>query len=161
MIWCHNMINKNDLYDIAYALILIRSDIRAKTNVAVLEQIIKVLESENSAEDNQIRKAISSIEGLDGERWYFVFYNNVYVNHKLLKKAESYSLLINLMQNLVCELEKCHFEKAYDLVDCVHCLPEMIADNNFTIPKSFWRTFVKSYRNKWDREFLRFEQKRL
>ena len=79
----------------------------------------------------------------------------------MLKKANIYALLVKLFQNLICELTKKDFDKAYDLVDSFHCLPEIIADNNFTIPKSFWKTFVKDYRSKWDNDFLRKEQRLL
>ncbi len=155
------MINKNDLYDITFALIIIRNNIREKVNPQILSQMIKVLEAEKSTEDNQIRKAISSIEGLDYENWFFTYHTNVYVNHQMLNKAEIYVLLIKLFRSLICELNQEEFDKAYDLVDSFHCLPEIIADNNFTIPKSFWKTFVKYYRNKWDSDFLRVEQKTL
>jgi len=153
------MINKNDLYDIAFALIIIRNNITEKSNPKILSQMIKVLEEKNNTEDNQIRKAISSIDGLDREYWFFAYHNNVYVNHQMLNKADIYALLVKLFQSLFCELNKKEFEKAYDLADSFHCLPEIIADNNFTIPKSFWETFVKDYRSKWDNDFLRAEQR--
>lgn len=152
------MINKNDLYDLSFVLISIRNDIREESNTKILRQIITVLETENTTEDNQIRKAISSIEGLDNERWFFASHNNVYVNHQLLKNENTYALLVKLLQSLNDVLCQEEFDKAYDLVDCFHCLPEIIADNKLSIPKSFWKTFVKSYRNKWDNAFLKIEQ---
>ena len=155
------MINKNDLYDIAFALIRIRNNITEKSNPQILSQMIKVLEEENNTEDNQIRKAISTIDGLDCEYWFFAYHNNVYVNHQMLNKDDIYALLVKLLQSLICELNKKEFDKAYDLADSFHCLPEIIADNNFTIPKSFWKTFVKDYRSKWDNDFLRDEQRML
>ena len=154
------MIYKNDLYDITFALIIIRNNITERSNPQILSQIIKVLEKENNTEDNQVRKAISCIDGLNREYWFFAYHNNVYVTHQILNKADIYSLLIKLFQSLICELNKKEFDKAYDLVDSFHCLPEIIADNNFTIPKSFWKTFVKDYRDKWDDNFLRDEQRK-
>lgn len=155
------MINKNDLYDITFALIVIRNNITEQLNSQILVQMIKVLENKNNTEDNQIRKAISSIGELDREYWFFAYHNNVYVNHQMLNKADIYALLIKLFQSLICELNKKSFDKAYDLADSFHCLPQIIADNNFTIPKSFWKTFIKDYRSKWDNDFLRDEQRRL
>lgn len=153
------MINKNDLYDITFALIIVRNGICEKTNVSVLAQIIEVLRAESNTEDNQIRKALASVEGIERDSWSFAFHNNVYVTHQLLKNKDIYSLLIKLLQGLIRELNNNEFEKAYDLIDSFHCLPEIIADNNFTIPKSFWKTFVKDYRRKWDSGFLRAEQR--
>lgn len=153
------MINKNDLYDITFALVTIRNNITAKSNPEILSQIIKVLEEENNTEDNQIRKALSSIDGLDREHWFFVYHDNVYVNHQMLNKTNIYVLLIKLIQSLILALDKKAYGKAYDLVDSFHCLPEIIADNHFVIPKSYWKTFIKKYRRKWDKNFLRNEQR--
>ena len=155
------MINKNDLYDITFALTIIRNNIQEKLNPLILSRMIKVLETVNDTEDNQMRKAISSINGLDYEHWFFAYHNNVYVNYQVLTNAYIYTLLIKLFQSLICELNKKEFNKAYDLADSFHCLPEIVADNNFTIPKSFWKTFVKGYRSKWDNDFLRDEQRLL
>ena len=153
------MINKNDLYDITFALTIIRNDICETSNPKILSQMIKVLEAENNTEDNQIRKAIASVEGLPCEHWLFVHHNNFYVKHQILKNVDVYVILIKLLQSLIVELNKQEFDKAYDIVDSFHCLPEIIADNHFKIPKSYWNTYVKYYRKKWDKDFLRFEQK--
>ena len=153
------MITKNDLYDITQALIIIRNNIKEELNAEVLFEIIKTLETDNSTDENQIRKAISSIDQLDRERWFFVYHNNVYVNHRIMNKPAILSLLVNALKCLLSELRRGNFDKAYDLADGIHCLPEIIADNDFKIPKSYWKTFVVNYRNKWDKYFLRDEQK--
>jgi hypothetical protein len=54
-----------------------------------------------------------------------------------------------------------NYERVYDLVDSVHCVPDIIAENNFSITKSYWKTHIESYRKKWDKTFLREEQKSL
>lgn len=100
------MISKYDLYDITYALILIRNDIYQSRNTAVLSQIIKALNDKDNDGENQIRMAISTVEGLNHDQWSFVYHNNFYVNHPLLKRAEMYDLLIDLLQGVACHLEK-------------------------------------------------------
>lgn len=156
------MISKNDLYDIAFAWVLVRSDIQYELNKTVLTQIKQVLACrKQNFEDNQIRKAIASIENLDHERWYYVYHNNVYVNQQLLENEQIYHLLIKLCNMLTQLLEKNNFEKAYDLADCIHCLPNIIAENNLKIPKSYWKIHLKKYRNQWDRSFLKEEEKYL
>ncbi|MBR6935184.1 MAG: hypothetical protein IKH41_06815 [Clostridia bacterium] len=146
------MIFKNDLYDIGFALSIIRNTISEKNNSIIVSKIISVLESEKT-DDNQIRKAISSIEGINNELWNFAFHNNVYVVHQLVKNISLYSLLIKVMKDLESQLLNEEYEKAYDLLDCFHCLPTIIADNNLIIPKSFWNTNVRIYREKWDSNF--------
>lgn len=110
-------------------------------------------------EDNQVRKALADVQGLDQERWYYIFHNNVYVNHRFLKSKYAYELLIKLCEESINFLKTKDFERAYDLIDCYHCLPDIIADNNFCIPKSYWKTYIRSYRDKWDKTFLVVEQK--
>ena len=154
------MINKYDLYDISFALVTIRNDIREKSNTEILTQIIDVLQENNCYEDNQIRRAISTISTLDREKWFFVYHNNLYVNHLLLKNDSIYELLIASFQHLANMLTHNQFEQAYDLIDCIHCLPEIIADNHFTIPRAFWKHYVTHYRKKWDKSFLKKYQKR-
>lgn len=154
------MISQNDLYDITAALSLIRSDIENQTNgliISAIEQVLKFNKQE--FDDNQIRKAISSVKHLDKERWNYVYHNNVYVSHKFLKSEFVYLLLIKLCSKLQLLLEGKKIERAYDLVDCIHCLPEILADNNFLIPKSYWKSYVKLYRKKWDKEFLLSEER--
>lgn len=154
------MISRNDLYDITAAFIIVRSDIKHELNSAVLDEIVKVLGVEDQKfEDNQIRKAIASIDELDREKWFYAYNNNFYVNHMILDDRRVYRILIKLCILLRQLLELREYEKAYDLLDSFHCLPDIIADNNFSITKSYWRTYVKNYRNKWDKNFLKKEQK--
>ena len=163
------MITKEDLYDITFSLMIIRYRISDQKNLNVLYQIIKVLEAANATnlqqsddewiEDNQIRKAISTVDDLDQEFWSFAFHNNVYVNQQILKNPYIYDLLIKILRELLYVIKNEEFKKAFDLADNVHCLPELIADNNFTVPTRFWKYFVKNYRKKWDKKFLRKEQK--
>jgi len=67
--------------------------------------------------------------------------------------------MIKICDELVSVLQLKNFDLAYDLADAIHCLPNIIAENNFTIPKSYWKSHVQYYRNKWDKDFLINEQK--
>ena len=126
------MISQNDLYDLEFSLICIRNDIKYKFNQEILSKIIFVLkETDTIFEDNQIRKALASIKGLDQKRWYYVYHNNVYVNRRFLKNKLIYQLFIKLCEELNNILKNNNYEKAYDLVDSFHCLPNIIAENNF------------------------------
>ena len=77
-----------------------------------------------------------------------------------MKNKYTYKILIELLQNLCNAIGREEYERAYDLVDVFHCLPEIIADNHFSIPKSYWNVMTKKYRLKWDRKFLMEEQKK-
>lgn len=154
------MISQNDLYDITSALVAIRNDIRNKFNFEILSKIIQVLRyTEKEYEDNQVRKALADVQGLDQERWYYIYHNNVYVNRRFLKNKYAYEILIKLCEESIYALKNQNFERAYDLIDCYHCLPDIMADNHFRIPKNYWKTYIKPYRDKWDKTFLVAEQK--
>ena len=154
------MINKYDLYDISAALINIRNDIQSDINIELLKAMIDVLNVSES-EDNQIRKALSTVKGIQEDKWHFVFVQNVYVNHSYLKDPNIYDILKKAMLNLLQLLLEKSYDRAYDLVDSIHCLPDIIADNNFIISTSYWKKHVKIYRMKWDKSFLRLEQKKV
>lgn len=84
---------------------------------------------------------------------------NAYVNHLFLTNRYIYELLIKMCQESICTLETQEFERANDLIDCYHCLPIIIAENHLCIPKSYWKTYIRPYRDKWDKSFLVKEQK--
>jgi hypothetical protein len=154
------MITKNDLYDISAAFTIVRNDSKCIKNKEVLEAIKQVLSSDKQIfTDNQIRIALSGIDGLDRDKWYFAFHNNIYVNHHILKNDKIYDLLIHACDGLIQVLQKEDYANAYDLADGMHCLPDIIADNNFTVTKSYWKSHILPYRKKWDNTFLINEQK--
>jgi len=158
------MICNYDLYDISEAFIIIRQDILKCQNIEVVEKMIQVLSdtmNSNEFSFNSVRDSLASINNLNREVWYYVFHKNFYVHFSILKNKKIYQILIS-----ICELLKAAFlegnqEKIYDLVDCVHCLPNIIAENNFTITKSYWKSHVLCYREKWGKNFLKKEQKAL
>ena len=79
------MISKNDLYDITFVLTIIRSHIQDHLNSVILTKIINVLNArDQNWGDNQIRKAVASIDGLDRKQWYLMYHNNIYANHQLI-----------------------------------------------------------------------------
>lgn len=154
------MISQYDLYDLSAVLVAIRSDIQYEYNSMILSKIIQVLELNGQTfEDNQVRKALASIKDLDQERWCFVYHNNVYVNHWMLKNKQVYQLLIKACETFKQLLDEEKYEEAYDLADSIHCLPDIIAENHFSVTNSFWKTHIEVYRKKWDKTFLRSEEK--
>ena len=154
------MITDFDLLDLSAVFKLLRFDTTEKNSILILDKVIDVLSAEDvDFEDNQIRMALASIPGLDKETWSFVYHNNVYVTHRLLKNKAIYTVLIKLCKLIKIALEHGEMDRANDLLDCVHCLPEIIIDNQNHITKSYWKTHVSIYRKKWDTFFLKSEEK--
>jgi hypothetical protein len=152
------MIGSNDLYDISAAFTRIRAEIQYEQNINILQSIKKVLQIENSYESNQIRNAIAQIPDLNIEKWYYVYHQNIYVYDAILKNKNIIIILIIICDKLISALQLKNYDFACDLVDAVHCLPDIIAENKFTIPKSYWKSHIQYLRNKWDKDLLKNEQ---
>lgn len=143
------MITQNELYDLSFSLMLIRSEINNPNNVIVLDSIISLLkDSSKLIENNQIRKTLCSISQLN-EKWEFVKHENYYVRTLIYKDKDFQDELLNNLNDLKLLLQAEKFEQAYDLVDALHALPTIIADNNGIIPKNYRKTFSQPYRKKW------------
>lgn len=112
-----------------------------------------------SYEYNQFRNALKGIDGLDKEKWNFVFQENLYVYNAILHDDNTYVILSKICEKLRNTLLQNEFEEAEDLTNAVHCLPDIIAENHLTITASYWKSHIKCYRDKWDKEFLRNEEK--
>ena len=70
-----------------------------------------------------------------------------------------YEILVTICDEMIRVFDEKKFEQLYDLADCVHSLPEIIANNHLTIPDRYWKIYVDPYRKKWDKEFLLKEEK--
>ena len=153
------MLNHFDLYDLTAVLINIRDDIKSNSNLIILESLIKVLNDIDNYEDNQIRKKLATLN-LGNDKWYFVYYDNVYVTHKILKNMTLVRLIIQILTSAKQLLKENNFNQAFDLVDHYHNLPQIRADNNFIIPKSYYKT-SKQYGKKTCNKYVNQIQKSL
>ena len=159
------MISIYDLYDLHSILVGIRFAPQSRINKAVVSKAIEVLENRHKNNDfNQFRKAIHSIALLDDNKlydWAEVENRYCYMPLPFLKDEKIYNILIKSLECLSNELDQKKDEKIYDLADCLHNLPIVLTENHYTIPKSFWKNEIASYRLKWDQSFLLDEQKKL
>lgn len=157
------MLSMYDLYDLHMILVAIRSYPDATINSNVVSKIIAVLNNRmESNEINQFRRELRAVETIEQIDIYdFVFFENKYSYFSLpfLKDERVYVVLLVAFEELTTVLKEGNCEKIVDLVDCLHDLPIILVKNNYSIPKLFWKTFVKYYRNKWNKDFLRDEQK--
>lgn len=143
------MITQNELYDLSFILTLIRSEINDPNNVIVLDSILSLLKDESKLiENNKIRKTLYPLTRLN-EKWEFVKHENYYVRTLIYKDAAVQEELLKNLTDLKLLLQSEKFEQAYDLVDALHALPAMIADNKGVIPKNYRKSFKQPYLKKW------------
>ena len=157
------MLNVYDLYDLHEIFVLIRSFPKDELNAEIINGVCNVLiNGQDNCEPNQFRVELQSIPALrDREHYKFVFTNNVYSYYPLsfLKEQRIYAVLIKACQKLQEAINEGNEERIYDLADCLHDLPIILAENKYPVPKFYWKTYVKYYRNKWDNGFLQDEEK--
>ena len=153
------MISIYDLYDMGAIFKLIRLEINYEKNIDILRQINEVLLNQSSYESNQIRRAVANITNLNHENWGFVYKENTYVYDDFVRNKAIINILNKVCDELIVTLELKKYNIAYDLIDTIHCLPIIIANNHFSIPKSYWKSHIKYYRKKWNKSFLKSEQK--
>ena len=148
------MLFQYDLYDLYAVFTEIRHDIQYKYNINILDTLIDILKYDEPMEDNMIRKAVSAISELDNERWSFVYYNNLYVYHKRITLPYINKLLYSICLSLKEALSDENFEMAYDIADCIHCLPLIMVDKKDKELKKLIKERIKYYQKKWNNDFL-------
>ena len=151
------MLHIYDLYDLSQIYILIRAFPDDRMNIQIIDQVLGVLrQHETSHQPNQFRTALSSIDGLDAERYRFAFVQNAYVYFPgMLKDERLYDLLLEINMDLYKVLSDGNKEQIAALADCIHNLPTMLAENHYQVPKYFWEGYVRTYRAAWDKNFLK------
>jgi hypothetical protein len=152
-----------DLYDITAILVQIRYEPKYPLNKQIIDNVVQVLvtpDKDNNFVCNKIRAAVSKIVDLDKEKWWIMYNENVYVHISIIKDRRVYDVLIKALNALGTIIQGGNEIQIDDLVDAIHCLPDIIAENRFSITKSYWKTHIKPYRDKWDGDFLKAEQRR-
>jgi len=152
------MLSIYDLYDLHAVLIRIRFNPENSINYDIVLRIKDVLVNKrNDNSSNQIRVELQKVDGLKDSGLYdFVYVENVYSYYPLpfLKDKTIYDILIDACNEMLCVIESKNSKQLADLAECLHNLPIIIVDNNFSIPKSYWKNEIKCYRKIWNEKFL-------
>ena len=149
--------------------IFIRSQIRSSYNVSLLEKINTyslLLIGKSEIRFDMFK--IETISIVNGDTEIEDFFNkalnvdcsNYSINN--LKEIMRYLYVLSDTALEICkQLKEGQFERAYDLVDAIHCLPEAILTKKNWNSKVFWNTYIRPYREKWDSDFLNIREKEL
>ena len=149
--------------------IIIRSQIRSHYNISLLEQVSKYclkLKDEEAIEFEIFRNEIFRI--LNDNLETNEFLENAlkidcisYVTDNLGEINRYLSVLNDTALEICTLLRHENFDRAYDLVDAIHCLPEAIMSKKQWNSKAFWKIYIRPYRKKWDNSFLSIQEKQL
>lgn len=155
------MIASHDLHDLSAAFIAMRAGIREERNAAILMNVRQALLEPEAPGRHAIRSAILRVPGLDRDAWRFAFARDACEPSPPLGNAALLRLLVHVCDALIEALGAGEFERALDLADAVHCLPAIIAENKYTVTKSYWKSHLRHYRRKWNRDFLAGDERGL
>ncbi len=112
---------------------------------------------EANGEIDGLRTAIAEFISMDSEGVYaFAKTQNVYTYiGSILKDEYIYAVLSAACEELIKVIKTQNSAQIADLADCLHNLPIMLAENNYKIPRRFWKNEVKLYRKTWNKDFLK------
>ena len=131
----------NGIYTIfPRAVIIVRSDIQNNLNCDILAKISDVLKCSEQKDERK-----SNAQGVGEPAWTgfepmeLCLSRQRVCMHRMVKDSQ-YTIFCCAMHGSLCGfLEMKNFERARDLLDRYHCLPNMIADNHFSVPNAYWR----------------------
>lgn len=153
-------------------LTTVRFDIKLQYNTQILMLVKKYLDiiihqkqefdfTLFKQEINQLIQQINISDDLIGLYTYSI--NAERVKNAFTNNFAEINKYIPLISNVITEicmlLKENKFERAYDLIDSIHCLPEALLHKRKWNPRSFWNNYIKPYRLKWNNNFLVQEEK--
>ncbi len=152
------MISCYDLYDIYAIFVNIRAYPENPINEKAIFCIIDVINNREENHDfNQIRTAIAPFLTLDNIGTYsFVTTQNVYTYfpYSFLKDEYIYSVLSSACNEMIKVINNQNILQIGDLADCLHNLPILLVENNYKIPRHFWKCEIEPYRKAWNKDFM-------
>ncbi|RXE57503.1 hypothetical protein [Acetivibrio mesophilus] len=150
-------------------LIVIRSNIRNPQNMSLLETISKYCISlqEESLTNFEIFKS-EIIEVVNEQKEIKELLNNalnVYevdpITDNLSEIYRYLSVISDSALEICTQLRQKSFDRAYDLVDAIHCLPQALVCKKQWDPRAYWKIYIRPYRERWDKQFLENQERKL
>ncbi len=149
--------------------IIIRSSIRSPHNISLLCEISKYclsLKEGHVTEFETFKTEIIRIVKDDAERKELLenalkIYEVEFITDNLIEMNRYLSVISETALEICTQLRHENFERAYDLLDAIHCLPEAIISKKQWNSKAFWKMYIRPYREKWDNQFLSSEEREL
>ena len=152
------LLTNYDFYDIYWSIVLISSD-GLEYDYAVSKAIKDTIDAEpkdGAVEVNIIRRALSGIKELENyKKWQWIFTKNVYTyGVEVIREDVAYQILSAIFQELLICLEAPNEDQINDFKVAVHKIPIILANRD-----KYWKKHIAheihSYRNKWNKQFLK------
>ena len=132
---------------------VIRSNPDAVIHYEVISKILELMRiPKSNCDANQLRKVLRTIPEIHNFEFYSFWIEDREDSCKVtseLKFGKAYSFLESSLNELRDVIKIGIAEQIVDFADCLHNLPTIFLDYNYSIPKFFWKTYVEKYRQKW------------
>ena len=143
--------------------VIIRSDIKNPHNINLLELISKyclLLKEDKSTKFDIFKSEIYNIINKHDEINELIenalkIYEVTPITDNLNEIYRYLSVISYTALEICMQLRQKKFDKAYDLVDAIHCLPEALISKKQWDPKLYWKMYIRPYKEKWDNQFLK------
>lgn len=148
--------------------VYVRSEINNPINGILLttinRYIVEVL-NENYLDFNIFKKDIMNILNNDTSNQEFferaLNFNNALYTDNVGEIIRYLPIIRETILESCKYLKENNFDRAYDLIDMIHALPDAILYKKEWNDRKFWKTYIKPYRKKWINQFLLENEKKL
>ncbi len=148
-----------DFHDLHWVFVSFRFNTSYEKNREIAEQIKTLIDKPqvgNVININNIRRALSSIDGLDKENWYWADVENCYMYGVMTITDDS---ALRICSEGLGELIKCFeagdLDRAWCLADALHNVPIILAEKKGRSAVRSILFEIGSYRKKYDASFLK------
>lgn len=140
------------LNNLTKLFVYIRYDIQYKNNLHLTDCICKSLSGD--IDNHKLIMEVNKIQKNDlGFQSHWSLTENIdsysIPNSDTIKK-----ILLYALEHINSFFVDESYEKAYDFIDAIHCLPEIFASGNISHLKSYWKTYISPLRKKWGMSYF-------
>lgn len=130
-------------------MILMRNDIRNNNNKLICELLLHIF---NFKEKNEVMLCkLNKIINLNNYLSFFAFGSSECIP---VKKNIIKILIVGISKVIDC-LHMQKYDCAYDMIDALHILPEILADNKKVNLRNYWNVYFSKLSKKYGKKELR------
>ena len=149
-----------ELYDIYAVFVYIRAYPNDAKNAEIAKAVKSLLDEPKGdyGSLNEVRRAVSAVEGIDREHYAWAFTENVYTYMPPIIKDEfTYRVLSTGLGEIISAIESGDSERIYRAADAMHNVPIIFSKYDIKEAKKQIKREISFYRKEYNGEFLKDE----
>lgn len=137
------------LLNLERIFIYIRSDLKRSENRQIILLVINVIDKLQCSNE-ELCLCINSYIKLYNEQTTLCGIDDESISKRLIFKQ----FLIDSLLYLLALIDNNEYEKAYDVIDILHAIPNVININHKKSKKDFYMSYIKKFNHKWKDKFF-------